>query len=58
MQLALTLPFTGVNPALHDAVISSLRAQYVDPAVTVEFRSRPQGATAMVASRAPAAAAT
>ncbi|MGN6334539.1 MAG: hypothetical protein ACTHMN_00600, partial [Mycobacterium sp.] len=68
MQLALTLPFTGVNPALHDAVVSSLRAyspsalraiaQYVDPAVTVEFRSRPQGATAMVASCAPAAAAT
>ena len=68
MQLALTLPFTGVNPALHDAVISSLRAyspsalraiaQYVNPPVTVEFRNRPQGATAMVASRAPAAVGT
>jgi SAM-dependent methyltransferase len=60
--LALTLPFTGMIPPLHDAVISSLRAyspsalralaQYADPAITVEFRSRPLGATAMVAGRA------
>ena len=63
VQLALTLPFTGLIPPLHDAVISSLRAyspsalralaQYADPAITVEFRTRPRGATAMVAGRAP-----
>ncbi len=62
VQLALTLPFTGLVPPLHDAVISSRRAyspsalralaQYADPAITVEFRTRPQGTTAMVASRA------
>src|ERR1700739_40382 len=60
--LALSLPFTGLLPVLHDAVISSLRsyspsaltalAQYADPAITVEFRARPWGATAMVAGRA------
>jgi SAM-dependent methyltransferase len=60
--LALALPFTGLLPLLHDGVISSLRAyspsalralaQYADPAITVEFRTRPLGATAMVASRA------
>ena len=60
--LALSLPFTGLIPVLHDAVISSLRAyspsaltalaQYADPAITVEFRARPWGATAMVAGRA------
>lgn len=59
--LTFTLPFTGVVPPLHDAVISSLRAyspsalralaEYADPAITVEFRSRPRGATALVASR-------
>jgi SAM-dependent methyltransferase len=62
VMLALTLPFTGLIPLLHDGVISSLRAyspsamralaQYADPAITVEFRTRPWGATAMVASRA------
>jgi SAM-dependent methyltransferase len=61
VQLAFTVPLTGLIPPLHDAVISSLRAyspsalraiaQYADPAMTVEFRARPQGATAMVASR-------
>jgi SAM-dependent methyltransferase len=60
--LALALPFTGLNPLLHDGVISSLRAyspsalgalaQYADPAITVEFRTRPWGATALVAGRA------
>src|SRR6185312_16870127 len=60
--LTLTLPFTGLNPPLHDAVISSLRAyspsalralaHYADPAISVEFRTQPRGATAMVASRA------
>jgi SAM-dependent methyltransferase len=62
VQLALTLPFTGLVPPLHDAVISSLRAyspsalralaQYADPAITVEFRAKPPGTTAMVAGRA------
>lgn len=61
VQLGLTLPFTGLIPPLHDAVISSLRAyspsalralaQHADPAVTVEFRTRPRGTTAMVACR-------
>lgn len=61
VQLAFTLPFTGLMPPLHDAVISALRAyspsalraiaQCADPAMTVEFRTRPQGATAMVAVR-------
>lgn len=59
--LALTLPFTGLIPLLHDGVISSLRAysrsalralaHYADPAIIVEFRNRLPGATAMVASR-------
>jgi ubiquinone/menaquinone biosynthesis C-methylase UbiE len=59
--LAATLPFTGLVPPLHDGVISSLRAyspsalralaQYADPAITVEFRTRPLGTTAMVACR-------
>ena len=62
VMLALILPITGLIPLLHDGVISSLRAyspsalralaQYADPAITVEFRARPWGATAMVASRA------
>jgi SAM-dependent methyltransferase len=62
LTLALSLPFVGLIPLLHDAVISSLRAyspsalralaQYADPAITVEFRTGPWGATAMVASRA------
>ncbi|MGA5464613.1 class I SAM-dependent methyltransferase [Mycobacterium sp. NPDC050041] len=64
-QLALlgfTVPLTGLVPPLHDAVISSLRAYspsalralagHADPAITVEFRTRPRGATAMVAARA------
>ena len=62
LVLALALPFTGLLPLLHDGVISSLRAyspsalralaQYADPAITVEFRNRPLGTTAVVASRA------
>jgi len=64
VQLAFTAPLTGLVPPLHDAVISSLRAyspsalraiaEHADPAMNVEFRRKPQGATAMVASR-PAA---
>lgn len=60
--LTVTLPFAGAVPPLHDAVISSLRAyspsalralaQHADPALTVAFRTRPRGATAVVASRA------
>ena len=60
--LAASLPFTGLVPLLHDGVISSLRAyspsalralaQYADPAINVEFRTRPLGTTAMVAGRA------
>jgi hypothetical protein len=60
--LAACLPFTGLVPLVHDGVISSLRAyspsalralaQYADPAITVEFRTRPFGTTAMVAGRA------
>lgn len=59
--LAFTLPLTGLVPPLHDAVISSLRAyspsalraiaQSADSAVTVEFRTQPRGATAVVAAR-------
>lgn len=62
MVLAATLPFTGLVPPLHDGVISSLRAyspsalralaQHADPAIAVEFRTRPVGTTAMVARRA------
>jgi hypothetical protein len=62
LTLALSLPFIGLIPLLHDGVISALRAysqsalraiaQHADPAITVEFRTRPWGATAMVASRA------
>jgi hypothetical protein len=54
--LALTLPFTPIAPALHDGLISGLRAyspsalralaRYADPAITVELRGggafRPQ----------------
>jgi SAM-dependent methyltransferase len=60
--LAAALPFTGLVPVAHDGVISSLRAyspsalralaRYADPAITVEFRTRPVGTTAMVAGRA------
>jgi SAM-dependent methyltransferase len=56
------LPFTGLVPLLHDGVISTLRAysrsalralaQYADPAITVEFLTRPLGPTAMIAGRA------
>jgi SAM-dependent methyltransferase len=59
--LTFTLPFTALAPPLHDAVISSLRAyspsalralaEYADPAITVEFRGRPRGATSLVATR-------
>jgi len=60
--LAFTLPLTGLIPSLHDGVISSLRAysrsalralaEHADPALTVEFRDRPRGTTAMVVGRA------
>jgi ubiquinone/menaquinone biosynthesis C-methylase UbiE len=63
VQLAAVLPFTGLVPLLHDGFISSLRAysqsalrvlaDYADPAITLEFRSRRSGPTVMVASRAP-----
>jgi hypothetical protein len=59
--LAAVLPLTGV-PLIHDGFISSLRAyspsalstlaHYADPAITVEFRTRPLGPTVVVASRA------
>jgi ubiquinone/menaquinone biosynthesis C-methylase UbiE len=62
MVLAAVLPFTPLIPLTHDGVISSLRAyspsalralaQYADPAITVEFRTRRMGPTAVVASRA------
>jgi SAM-dependent methyltransferase len=62
--LAFVLPVTGLIPVTHDGFISSLRAyspsalralaHYADPAITVEFRTRPFGPTAAVASRAPA----
>jgi ubiquinone/menaquinone biosynthesis C-methylase UbiE len=61
--LTAVLPFTGLIPLAHDGVISSLRAyspsalralaRYADPAITVEFRTRPLGPTVAVASRAP-----
>jgi len=61
--LTLTLPFAGIAPPLHDALISSLRAYsrsalralaaHADTAISVEFRSRPRGATSLVASRRP-----
>jgi ubiquinone/menaquinone biosynthesis C-methylase UbiE len=61
MVLAAVLPFTLLIPLTHDGVISSLRAyspsalralaQYADPAITVEFRTRRMGPTAVVASR-------
>jgi ubiquinone/menaquinone biosynthesis C-methylase UbiE len=60
--LAVVLPFTRVLPVAHDGFISSLRAyspsalralaHYADPAITVEFRTRPLGPTVAVASRA------
>ena len=60
--LAASLPFTRLVPLLHDGVISSLRAsspsalralaRYADPAINVEFRTRPFGTTAIVAGRA------
>lgn len=60
--LAFTLPLTGLVPSLHDGVISSLRAyspsalralaEYADPTITVEFRTRPRGTTSMVVRRA------
>jgi ubiquinone/menaquinone biosynthesis C-methylase UbiE len=62
VALAAALPFTRLIPLLHDGVISSKRAyspsalralaQYADPAITVEFRTRPLGTTAVVAGRA------
>jgi hypothetical protein len=60
--LASVLPLTRLVPLTHDGFISSLRAyspsalcalaRYADPAITVEFRTRPWGTTAMVAGRA------
>jgi hypothetical protein len=62
VMLAATLPFNKLSPFAHDGFISSLRAyspsalralaQYADPAITVEFRAKPPGTTAMVAGRA------
>ena len=59
--LAAALPLTGLVPLIHDGVISSLRAyspsalralgHHADPAITVEFRTRPLGPTVAVASR-------
>jgi SAM-dependent methyltransferase len=53
--------FTGLIPSLHDGLISALRtysrsalralAQYADPEIAIEFRTRPLGATTVVASR-------
>lgn len=61
LALALARPFTRLSPLLHDGVISSLRsyspsalralAQYADPAIAIEFRKKPWGTTAVVASR-------
>jgi hypothetical protein len=60
--LAFLLPFTKLNPLAHDGFISSLRAyspsalraiaDYADPAITVEFRTRRFGPMVAVASRA------
>ena len=62
VMLAATLPFSKLSPFAHDGFISSLRAYspsalraiayYADPAITVEFRTRPRGQTVAVASRA------
>ncbi len=59
--LAAALPLTGLVPLIHDGVISSLRAyspsalralaHYADPAITIEFRTRPLGPTVAIASR-------
>lgn len=59
--LAAVLPFTRLIPLAHDGVISSLRAyspsaltalaEHADPAIKVEFRTRPLGPTVAVASR-------
>jgi SAM-dependent methyltransferase len=64
VELAAVLPFAGLHPVIHDAIISSLRAyspsalsalaQYADPAITVEFRTRRRSPMVAVASRAPA----
>jgi SAM-dependent methyltransferase len=61
VQLTFALPLVGLVPPLHDAIISSLRAyspsalqalaEYAGPAINLEFRSRPAGTTAVVASR-------
>lgn len=60
--LAVTLPFAMLFASAHDGFISSLRAysrsalralaNYADPAITVEFRSRRWGPMVAVASRA------
>jgi hypothetical protein len=60
--LAAVLPFAGLHPVIHDAIISSLRAYspsalralayHADPAITVEFRPLRWGPTVAVASRA------
>jgi SAM-dependent methyltransferase len=62
VELAVTLPFTGLSPYAHDGCISVLRAYSpsalraiaycADPAITVEFRSRRWGPMVAVASRA------
>ena len=60
--LAAVLPFTRLIPLTHDGVISSLRAyspsalralaRHADPAITLEFRTKPLGPTVAVARRA------
>lgn len=59
--LAVTFPFIRLSPLVHDGIISGLRAysrsalraiaQYADAAISLEFRNRPVGTTAVVASR-------
>jgi SAM-dependent methyltransferase len=61
LVLAPVLPLTRLVPLAHDSVISSLRAysqsalralaQHADPAISVEFRAKPWGITAIVAGR-------
>jgi hypothetical protein len=62
VMLATVLPFNKLSPLAHDGFISSLRAYspsalraiayYADPAITVEFRTRPRNQMVAVASRA------
>src|ERR1700733_9039034 len=62
VMLAAVLPLIGLVPLAHDGFISSLRAysssalraiaHHADPAIIVEFRTRPWGLMVAVASRA------